>query len=71
MDAKGFQGRWLPVQSPSPNIGGCTRSDGDFSTFLEPLKQPDRDGEESGVGGCGLLVVVSVRKNQRRDQYIS
>ena len=65
MDSEGFEGRRLVIQSPSPNIGGWARSDGDFSMFLKPLKQHDRDGEQSGVGGCGLLVAVSVRKNQR------
>ena len=71
MDTKDFEGRRLVVQSPSPNIGGCTRSDGDFSMFLESLKQPDRDREQSGVDGCGLLVAVGVRRNQHWGQYLS
>ena len=45
IDAKGFEDHILVVPSPPPDIGGSSRSDGDFPAFLKPPKWPDRIGE--------------------------
>lgn len=49
VDAKGFEGHLLVVQNPSPNIGGSSRRNSNFSAFLDPLEQTDGVGEQSGV----------------------
>ena len=77
---KGIEGRWLVVQSPSPDIDGSTRCHGNFPTFLETSMQSGVFGDLlqcsyelrvfCEVGGYSLLMAASVRRNQRRDQYI-
>ena len=38
IDAERFEGHWLVVPSPSPDVGRSSRRNGDFPAFLEPLK---------------------------------
>jgi hypothetical protein len=38
MGAEDFEGYILVVPSPSPDVGGSSRSDGDFPMLLEPSK---------------------------------
>ena len=51
VNAECFEGHLLAAPSPSPNIGGPSRSNGDFPGFLEPLKQSDGAREQSGAAG--------------------
>ena len=51
VNTKCFEGDSLVVPSPSPNIGGPSRSNGDFPGFFEPLKQSDGGREQPGVAG--------------------
>ena len=44
VDAEGFKGNILVVPSPSPDVGGSSRCDGNPSAFYEPSKRPDRIG---------------------------